>query len=74
MTLTRYYMSKMLVRVFNDDFSLSKIDNVNEHTTDTRLESVTINYNCYQRFSKLPEVQNNADVHTTPGLEITTLC
>ncbi len=42
-------MSKMLVRVFNDDFSLSwqklKIDDVNEYTTDTaesRLEGVTI--------------------------------
>ncbi len=51
-----YYMSKMLVRVFNDDFSLSfqasgskvakidDLDDVNEHTTDTtesRLEGVT---------------------------------
>lgn len=52
-----YYMSKMLVRVFNDDFSLSfqasgskvgkiyDLDDVNEDTTDTtesRLEGVTI--------------------------------
>ncbi len=52
-----YYMSKMLVRVFNDDFSLSfqasgskvakidDLDDVDEHTTDTtesRLEGVTI--------------------------------